>query len=199
MSMSPSCPITPVRNSIEETWPSPIDRRLTMTRSEPLGCPGLVGMSHDRGVGERGALEGVLVHEVRANEPSHLVGELGCVGNQVRHRQESTLEDCVEVLVPLLEALAKLLERIGNLVGGEFEDPTDQLLPRVPPSAGRSSTDMKGFAMSRWASGASRTGKRVTGTEDISGLLFRGLRWSTVQQLGVRRFRRALTQLPGSR
>ena len=59
-------------------------------------------------------------------------GELGSVGNQVRHRQESTLEDGVEVLVSLLETLTKLPERVGNLVGRELEDPTDQLLPTSP-------------------------------------------------------------------
>ena len=72
------------------------------------------------------------MHEVGADKPPHLVGETSGVGNRVRYHHKAAFEDGVEIIVPFLEGLFKLLQRLGHLVGRQLEDPTNQLPDATP-------------------------------------------------------------------
>ena len=66
----------PVRNPIEERWPSPIWRTLMTNRSAPCGTSDWSGCATMRGVAQRRRLDGVLVGERRPQQQPPFLGQL---------------------------------------------------------------------------------------------------------------------------
>ena len=94
----------------------------------PIGDAGLVRCRHNRGVGERGAFEGVLVHEVGADETPHLAGQPVGVRHQMGHHREALREGVVEFEMSLAVASLELTKGLRDIVGPQRQHAVDQTL-----------------------------------------------------------------------
>ena len=66
----------PVRNVMEEMWPSPVARRLRTKRNAPAGRPGLIGVRDDGRIEQRGRFQRVFGQEIGAYQQAPLFGEV---------------------------------------------------------------------------------------------------------------------------
>ena len=115
---SPEPVSVPVRNPMEEQWPSPIARTLMTKRAEPGLGSGLIRMEHHARIAERRTLNGVLAGEGRAEEQSagwrqlqlriQAIGEfIGMAQERLGQAVMPAIEACMHVVVAGLDLLVR--------------------------------------------------------------------------------------------
>ena len=105
----------PERNVIDDTCPSPVARKLTMNRLEPLLHARLVRMPDDRRVKQRRRLQRVLLCKVSAQQQFAILAER-CVGQQKLLRVLKAVQDeLARLLMPAVELGEQVARRADRL------------------------------------------------------------------------------------
>lgn len=126
----PSGAIRAVRNSTDDTWPSPMPRTLSTHRRCPRGTPSWSGVRDQRRVAQRRALHRVFVGEVRADQHPPRFRQFHARVEAVADAREVVGEALPQVAVPPREQLHRAGQRHLRGVLVQRHHPPDH--PRGP-------------------------------------------------------------------
>ena len=88
---------------MEEIWPSPVARRLTMKRSSPSASPPWSGCGHDGGIEKRRRLQGIFPGEKRADVELAGLGKPPAAENVRLNLLEVLPPDALDIHMPAAE------------------------------------------------------------------------------------------------